>query len=131
MTSYLLQGMVKAWSDGSLLQNLPQNMPDAPDQSLTSRVNNDHIRLRVLLRLKSNEIPGPLLSRPFTVMSDFYSKVLERECNWDVDYFHLGGILDEVHTCNIVLDLNVGELDQSLDDIPIAYYGVGYKEGIL
>jgi hypothetical protein len=134
MTVYLPDGLfevkvIESFASSSIKPS--PDMSDSPEQPLALRVNQDHIRLRVLLRLKSNDIPGPLLSRPFRVMSDFYEKVLDRECNWDVDYFHLGDVFNEVHTCDIVLDLNVGDLDQSLDNIPIMYFGVGYKDGIL
>ena len=82
---------------------------------------------RVLLRFQSKQIPGDPLRRHSTLIDDFCSRVLGREFDYADDYFHIEGRIDLDDRCHIVLDLNVGEIDQSLSGIPIFHYVVGYE----
>lgn len=86
-------------------------------------------KIRILLRFRSSVIPGNPLSRHTLLMSDFCSETLGRKFDIMTDYFHMEGRIDLDDECQLVLDLNVGEPNQSLIGIPVFHYRVGYKDG--
>ena len=89
-------------------------------------------KLRVLLRGRlSEEIPGKPECRPWTLTSDFCAKMLGRQYDHRIDFMHIGGNIFGNGRCQVLLDLNVGEINQPLQGIPIFHYRVGYKDGEL
>ncbi|KAI9744120.1 MAG: hypothetical protein M1818_002272 [Claussenomyces sp. TS43310] len=84
---------------------------------------------RNYLRFSTSNVPGDATRRHLRLMRDFYA-FIGRELS-DVDHAHIPGLIDSPdEVAWMVFDLNVGERNQDLEDIPVRCWKVNYYDEI-
>jgi hypothetical protein len=79
--------------------------------------------LRILIRCRSDHVPGPESKRTFFIAEMACKQALGRSFTWDLDYMRSqDSILQSDQRCYVLIDCGVEESGPDLEKVPLCYF---------